>query len=162
MPNRDISARDSRQTPRGEVLSMETEPWEAAANAEQVRRFQKPDLNGEELIAEISEAYGLKDEDAQRLRDGVDDYVNRCIHERMNRILAFMLECRIPRLIAFATLATNGDMQQVEIAARCGVSKQAINNEFRRLEPKFARYGPGFEHRRNFSDRSRSKPQNQP
>lgn len=152
--SRDFKAASSHAH-NGDTVSMETEPWEGAANKESVRKFLSDEEETADLIAEISKDYSIDRENSERLRKWADDYINRAMHEKMNRLVAFMLECKIPRLVVFATLATNGDMQQVEIAKLCGISKQAVNAHFRWMEKRFARYGT-FQNRRNFSDHSRN------
>jgi DNA-binding phage protein len=92
--------------------------------------------------------------DRTRVMESIQLETARILRERFNEIIHFFHECRVPKLVVMATLATNGPMNMVDIARKCGVSKQAVHKAFRGMEPAFRKYATGFERRRNFKNKS--------
>jgi len=105
-----------------------------------------------QFLEKFCEAYGVKPDDRADLERWTEREVGKILSEKFRRLIAFAEECKLPRLVVFAMLCTNGEMSMVEIAKRCSVKKQAIWKEFRRMEPTFLKHaGPGFERRRRLN-----------
>lgn len=131
--------------------------------SEEVARYKsidsatKPGETG--FLEEFSRMYKMDEEDEADLHKHIDMESFKRAQEHWNRLVSFMLKTKMPRLIVFATLATNGSMTMVEIAKLCGVSKQAIHKEFRRMEPEFERHAKGFKRIRNFKNQENQNDQ---
>lgn len=111
-----------------------------------------------DFLRQFCEQFDIRGSDRADLELFIQEEVNRQYGEKWHKLMQFWETCRIPRLVIFSTLATQGEMSMVDIAAKCGVSKQYIHKEFRRMEPTFRTFVRGFERRRRFIN---PKPENE-
>ena len=104
------------------------------------------------FLSQIADEYEMDLCDRQALYEHIDCMAMKTMGERLIKLINFCRDCGLPTPVVFSTLVCQDEMSMVQIAAKCGVSKQAIHKHFRKMEVQFAKYGPGYERRRQFKN----------
>lgn len=110
------------------------------------------DPSDPDFIEQLFSEYSMEEVDRKALQEYIDKTALKIVGERFIRLISFCHKCGLPSALVFWTLCTEGEMSMVEIAEKCGISKQAVHKRFRKMELEFKKYGEGFERRRQFKN----------